>query len=69
MPGRSFEAASRTVCPSAGIIPCFVEALREDLDRWLKRHNHERYHQRYRNMGKRPIGTVKESLEPVRKQA
>jgi len=35
-----------------------VEALQEDLDKWLFFYNHERPHLGYRNQGKRPIDTV-----------
>jgi transposase InsO family protein len=36
-----------------------VEALQKDLDKWLKFYNNERPHQGYRNMGKRPVDTIK----------
>lgn len=39
-----------------------VESLQEDFDKWLKYYNTERPHQGYRNMGKRPIETVKEFI-------
>lgn len=39
-----------------------IEALQTDLDAWLVYYNTERPHQGYRNMGRRPIDTVKEFL-------
>ena len=42
-----------------------VEALQEDLDRWLEEYNYRRPHQGYRNMGKRPIDTIKEFVRSV----
>lgn len=36
-----------------------VEALQADLDQWLHFYNYERPHQGYRNMGKRPIDTIR----------
>ena len=35
-----------------------VEALQNDLDKWLHHYNYERPHRGYRNMGRRPIETV-----------
>jgi transposase InsO family protein len=46
-----------------------IEALQKDLDKWLRHYNHERPHQGYRNMGKRPIDTVSQFPKPVREQA
>ena len=46
-----------------------VEALRKGLDRYLKFYNTERPHQGYRNLGRRPIDTVKKFIKPVRKEA
>ena len=46
-----------------------IEALQEDLDQWLHYYNHERPHQGYRNMGRRPFDTVSQYLKPVSKQA
>jgi len=40
-----------------------VEPLQADLDEWLAYYNHERPHQGYRNMGRRPIDTVNLFLE------
>ncbi|MFQ5861442.1 MAG: IS481 family transposase [Dehalococcoidia bacterium] len=40
-----------------------IEALQKDLDRYLKFYNTERPHQGYRNMGKRPIDTVREFVK------
>jgi len=37
-----------------------VEALQEDLDRWLIHYNTELPHRGYRNRGKRPLDTVLE---------
>ena len=37
-----------------------VEVLQADFDKWLRYYNTERPHQGYRNMGKRPIDTIKE---------
>lgn len=45
-----------------------VEALQEDLDRWLLYYNQERSHQGYRNMGRRPIDTINQHLESVAKE-
>jgi transposase InsO family protein len=42
-----------------------VDALQRDLDTWLMYYNHERPHQGYRNMGKRPIDTVNAYLNKV----
>lgn len=39
-----------------------VESLQEDFDEWLNYYNNERTHQGYRNMGKRPIDTIKEFI-------
>lgn len=39
-----------------------VETLQADFDIWLKHYNTERPHQGYRNMGKRPIDTIKEFI-------
>ena len=46
-----------------------VEALRKDLDLYLKFNNIKRPPQGYRNLGRRPIDTVKKILKPVRKEA
>lgn len=46
-----------------------IEALQKDLDKWLVHYNNERPHQGYRNMGKRPMDTVKEHLSAVRSEA
>jgi len=43
-----------------------VKSLQKDFDRWLKHYNEERSHQGYRNMGKRPLDTIKEHLNSVR---
>ena len=40
-----------------------VEQLQTDLDAWLAYYNHERPHQGYRNMGRRPIDTINLFLE------
>jgi transposase InsO family protein len=42
-----------------------VEQLQNDLDEWLTYYNHERPHQGYRNMGRRPIDTVNLFLESL----
>jgi transposase InsO family protein len=42
-----------------------VEALQEDLDRWLVHYNTERPHQGYRNQGRRPIETIELYLNSV----
>jgi len=42
-----------------------AKALQEAVDKWLKFYNHERPHQGYRNMGKRPIDTVQGSVRAV----
>jgi transposase InsO family protein len=44
-----------------------VESLQADLDAWLVHYNTQRPHQGYRNMGRRPIDSIKlylESLQP-----
>jgi len=46
-----------------------VEELHGDLDRWLKFYNEEHPHQGYRNMGKRPIDTLREFTKVSRKKA
>jgi len=43
-----------------------LDALQKDLDKWLKHYNCERAHQGYRNMGKRPIDTIKKFVKNVR---
>ena len=43
-----------------------VEALQEDLDRWLIHYNTQRPHRGYRNRGKRPLDTVLEFVSIVR---
>lgn len=40
-----------------------VAQLQDDLDIWLVHYNTERPHQGYRNLGRRPIDTIKEFLE------
>src|SRR5215203_271768 len=45
-----------------------VEALQQDLDEWLDYYNHERPHQGYRNMGRRPIERIDEYLQNARKE-
>lgn len=45
-----------------------VEALQQDLDDWLYYYNHERPHQGYRNIGRRPIERIDEYLQDVRKE-
>ena len=39
-----------------------VADLQADLDAWLQHYNNERPHRGYRNMGRRPIDTIKEYL-------
>lgn len=39
-----------------------VEALQVDLDEWLNHYNTERAHRGYRNMGRRPMDTIKQYL-------
>jgi len=39
-----------------------VKSLQQDFDSWLKHYNTERPHQGYRNMGKRPMDTIKEFI-------
>ena len=47
-----------------------VQALQEDLDKWLVHYNTERPHLGYRNMGRRPIETIDLFLNKnVRKEA
>ena len=45
-----------------------VEALQQDLDDWLYYYNHERPHQGYRNIGRRPIERIDEYLQDVWKE-
>ena len=45
-----------------------VESLQKDFDEWLRHYNNERPHQGYRNMGKRPIDTIKEFVCLERKE-
>ena len=45
-----------------------LNAIQNDLDKWLKHYNEERAHQGYRNRGKRPLDTVKEYLASVSKE-
>lgn len=45
-----------------------LDALQDDLDAWLVHYNTERPHQGYRNMGRRPMDTIKLHLEAVRKE-
>ena len=40
-----------------------VEALQEEMDKWLFHYNNERPHRGYRNLGKRPIDTINIYLE------
>lgn len=42
-----------------------VDALQQDLDRWLVYYNTERPHQGYRNQGRRPIETLELYLKAV----
>ena len=46
-----------------------VEALQQDLDRWLQYYNTERPHQGYRNQGRRPIETIELYLRAVPEDA
>jgi transposase InsO family protein len=45
-----------------------VGALQRDLDVWLVHYNTERAHQGYRNMGKRPIDTIRDYLKTVQEE-
>jgi transposase InsO family protein len=45
-----------------------AEALQQDLDEWLYYYNHERPHQGYQNIGRRPIERIDEYLQDVRKE-
>jgi len=45
-----------------------VEMLQHDLDEWLHYYNYERPHQRYRNLGRRPIETIEQHLGSVKKE-
>lgn len=51
--GESFRKAFREKFYAS------AEALQEDMDGWLKLYNEGPPHQCYRNMGKRPIDTIK----------
>ncbi len=46
-----------------------VEALQQDLDRWLVYYNTERPHQGYRNQGRRPVETIELYLGSVAEAA
>ncbi len=47
-----------------------MEKAGRDLDEYLlKFYNNECPHQGWRNMGSRPIDTVKKFIQPVRKEA
>ncbi len=46
-----------------------VADLQTDLDAWLKEYNTERPHQGYRNMGRRPIETIKLYLKEQKSQS
>jgi len=46
-----------------------VAALQTDLDTWLQYYNHERPHQGYRNLGRRPIETISLYLDTVQDDA
>jgi transposase InsO family protein len=45
-----------------------VEALQADLDAWLVHYNTERPHQGYRNLGRRPIDTINNHSESVKRE-
>jgi transposase InsO family protein len=45
-----------------------VEALQADLDAWLVHYNTERPHQGYRNLGRRPIDTINNHSEYVKRE-
>jgi len=45
-----------------------VEELQVDLDKWLDYYNNQRPHRGYRNMGKRPIETIKEGAKLKKKK-
>ena len=45
-----------------------VQALQADLDAWLLRYNTERPHQGYRNRGRRPMDTINQYLESVKRE-
>ena len=45
-----------------------VQALKKDLDEYLKFYNTGCPHQGCRNMGRRPIDTVKKFIQPVRNE-
>jgi hypothetical protein len=46
-----------------------VEKLQADLDKWLDYYNNQQPHRGYRNMGKRPIETIKTGAKPRKKKA
>jgi hypothetical protein len=46
-----------------------VEAIRKDLDRYFRFYNTKRPPQGCRNLGRRPIDTVKKVSKPMRKEA
>ena len=45
-----------------------VEELQVDLDKWLDYYNNQRPHRGYRNIGKRPIETIKEGAKLKKKK-
>jgi transposase InsO family protein len=45
-----------------------VAALQADLDAWLVHYNTERPHQGYRNLGRRPIDTINNYSESVKRE-
>lgn len=45
-----------------------VENLQQDFNTWLKHYNTERPHQGYRNLGKRPMDTIKEFIGQKQKE-
>ncbi len=73
--GRAASSKASTAPPSRSFRPAFrthfyesLDALHKDLDAWLIQYDCERSHQGYRNLGKRPINTVKRFAKNVREE-
>ena len=59
------------VCRQRDMTPQFyepVKALQADQDAWLVRYTTDRPHQGYRNLGRRPIDTINNYSESVKRE-